>query len=366
MSKAVDFNQAPWVVIWEVTQACGLACVHCRASAQPRRDPRELSMEEGKQLLREVHELGSPVLVFTGGDPLERPDIPDLVRYAREIGLAPALTPSATPRLTEAAVSSLADAGLARLALSLDGATAATHDRFRGVSGSFAQTLAAVGWARSLGLEVQINTTVAHSNLHELEAIADLLDPWGISTWSVFFLVPTGRANAAEMLNAEESEAAFERLYAVARRNRFPVRTTEALHYRRYLLQRKREGAPQTAPNPWAPRSLPRGISDGSGFVFVSHVGNVYPSGFLPVSAGNVRTEPLAKIYRDSPLFRALRDHDSLHGKCGVCEYRHVCGGSRARAYALTGDWLAADPTCIYEPVRAQAEAMAAEKMGTV
>lgn len=350
MYERPDFNLAPWVVIWEVTQACGLACVHCRASARPLRDPRELTTEEGQHLLREVRALNTPVLVFTGGDPLERPDIYELVQYAASIGLAPALTPSATSRLTEAAVAALKHAGLVRLALSLDGAVAATHDRFRGIEGSFDQTLAAVDWARRLGLEIQINTTLTRTNQHELEQIADLLAGWGIKTWSVFFLVPTGRARYQDMLNAVETENAFERLYAVARRDLFPVRTTEALHYRRFLLQRKREGAPQTAPNPWAPRGLPRGVSDGSGFVFVSHIGDVYPSGFLPLPGGNVRTQPLADIYRHSPLFRSLRDHDQLRGKCGICEYRHICGGSRARAYALTGDWLASDPTCVYEP----------------
>ncbi|MCB9383517.1 MAG: TIGR04053 family radical SAM/SPASM domain-containing protein [Bryobacterales bacterium] len=345
------FDDAPFLVIWEVTQACALACAHCRADARPCRDPGELSTSEGALLLREVRRFGDPLMVFTGGDPLERPDLFRLLRLSVELGLRTTVTPSATPLLTRAAVERFSENGVARMAISVDDDDAKRHDGFRGVAGSFRRSLEALEWAREVGLETQVNTTVTRRNQGRLEEIAKRVEATGAKLWSVFFLVATGRAQRADDLTAEEYEQAFARLYALSRRAPFDVKTTEAQHYRRFVAQqRKREGAERAA-SPRQDRIARHGaINDGKGLVFISHTGEIYPSGFLPLSAGNVRRDSLADVYRSSPLFRALRRPDDFSGKCGACEFRRLCGGSRSRAYALTGDPLASDPRCAYRP----------------
>ena len=355
-----DFNQRPLVVIWEVTQACDLKCQHCRACAQPFRDLRELTSVEAKRLINEVAEMGAPLFVFTGGDPLKRPDIYQLVEYAAERGVHPSLTPSATPLLTREAVAKLKASALTRLAVSLDASTAAIHDGFRGVPGSWQRTVDVVSWAEEVGLQLQINTTVTQRNKHDLPAIAELLNKHKIALWSLFFLVPTGRGQLADMLSAEEAEEVFDTLYKLSKQMHFHIKTTEGQHYRRFVLQQvagSRAANIKSADAPtWRPDSRP-GVNDGKGFVFISHVGDVYPSGFLPMSGGNIRQQPLAEIYRESSIFRALRDPDCLKGKCGLCEFRNICGGSRARAFAVTGDMFAPDPCCVYEPKHLQMHA---------
>ncbi len=347
---SLDFARRPLVAIWEITQACDLACVHCRACAQPLRDWRELTLVEGRRLIDDVAELNPPIFVLTGGDPLKRSDIYDLVSYAAHVGLRPSLTPSTTPLLTRAALERLKVSGLVRLAVSLDGATADVHDGFRGVRGSWARTLEGVRWAQEVGLPVQINTTVTSRNVSQLAAIAELLDRSGIVLWSVFFLVPTGRGQLSDLLNAEQTEDAFDILYHLSLQTPFHIKTTEAPHYRRFLLQKHSADAKNVGFARGAVNGVGAGVGDGKGFVFISHIGEVFPGGFLPISAGNVRKQPLAEIYRNSPLFQALREPELLHGKCRQCEFRYVCGGSRARAYAVTGDVFASDPCCAYEP----------------
>jgi radical SAM protein len=351
----VDFNVNPFIVIWETTQACDLACLHCRASARPFRDPRELSTVEARQLMDRVREMQPPAFVLTGGDPLKRPDTVSLVEYGTSIGLRVALTPSGTPLMTTAVLASLRDAGLARLAVSLDGSNEAVHDRFRGVTGSFAWSVRMLRAARELGLSTQVNTTISRDNLADLEPLVALMGELGIALWSVFVVVPTGRGHAEQLPTPEELEGVFERLYALSLTSSFDIKTTAAPHYRRVALQQqraaRRAGESITAgvqQHDAIGRS--RGVNDGNGFVFVSHRGDIYPSGFMPVSAGNVRTDDLATVYRTHPLFVALRDADRLEGKCGACEYRWVCGGSRSRAFALTGNPHAADPLCAYIP----------------
>lgn len=354
--NAVDFNQRPFIAIWEVTQACDLACVHCRASAQPERHPMELSTEEGKALIDQIAALEVPVFVLTGGDPIKRPDLFELIGHARKVGVRVSLTPSATPLLTREIVFRLKAAGLARLAVSMDGACAATHDAFRGLSGSFARTLDAVRWANEAGLPVQINTTFSRRNISEIDAIVALMEQLKITLWSVFFLVPTGRGKLNDLLNADEFEQAFAKIYQLSKQAPFDIKTTEAQHYRRYALQqRTAERKAHTAGD--APLRVedaigraPRGLNDGKGFVFVSHTGEVFPSGFLPLSADSIRQQRLAEIYRNSPVFRALRDTAKLEGKCGACEFKEICGGSRARAYALTGNPHGEEPCCSYIP----------------
>lgn len=354
--QTVDFNERPFLAIWEVTQACDLACVHCRASAQPNRHPMELSTAEGKNLIDQIAEMRVPVFVMTGGDPIKRLDLFELIGYARSMGVRVSLTPSATPLLTQEIITLLKDVGLARLAVSLDGASAATHDAFRGMDGSFARTLDAVRWANEVGLPVQINTTFSRRNIGEIDALVSFVESLKITLWSVFFLVPTGRGKLDDLLNADEFEQVFAKLHELSHTVSFDIKTTEAQHYRRYLLQQRvaerRAGAVNEPPQrlPDLIGRAPRGLNDGKGFVFISHTGEVFPSGFLPLAAGSIRVQPLSTIYRESPLFRNLRDTSKLEGKCGACEFKQICGGSRARAYALTGNPYAEEPCCSYIP----------------
>jgi len=355
--NTVDFNERPFIAIWEVTQACDLACVHCRASAQPDRNPLELSTDEGKRLIDQIAALKVPVFVLTGGDPIKRPDLFELIGHARAVGVRVSLTPSATPLLTREIVVRLKEAGLARLAVSMDGASAETHDAFRGMNGSFARTLDAVRWANEIGLPVQINTTFSRRNIGEIDSIVALMEKLKITLWSVFFLVPTGRGKLNDLLSADEFESVFEKVYSLSKTASFDIKTTEAQHYRRFLLQQKvAERKLGMGSSSVLERSVdaigraPRGLNDGKGFVFISHKGEVFPSGFLPLSAGNIREQELATIYRESPLFRDLRDTSKLEGNCGSCEFKEICGGSRARAHALTGNPNAEEPCCSYVP----------------
>lgn len=345
----IDFDKSPLLVIWETTQACSLACVHCRASAQPCRNAAELTTAEGFRLIDEVKHFGNPLIVFTGGDPFERPDIFELLEYSVRVGLRTNVSPSATPLLTNEAIARLKATGVNRMALSLDGATADSHDAFRGIEGTFDRAMIALEYAKQIGLDVQLQTTVTRRNRSELDQIAAIGEEMKVKMWSLFFLIVTGRALENDDLTAEEYEDVFEDIYRISRRSSFELKTTEAMHYRRFLARKyQREHiTPDTAHN--APFRT-AGVSDGKGFVFVSHTGEIYPSGFLPISGGNVRTTSLVDAYRHKMLFQVLRDPDLRTGKCGCCEYRKVCGGSRSRAFALNGDVLGSDPRCVYVP----------------
>ncbi|WP_058826948.1 TIGR04053 family radical SAM/SPASM domain-containing protein [Haloferax sp. Q22] len=346
--SSIDTSRRPFVLIWEVTQACDLACDHCRADATPARHPDELTTAEGKRLLDQAREFGpGQLVVLSGGDPLARDDLVDLVEYGTDLGLRMTLTPSGTSSLTPETVADLADAGVKRMALSLDGASAASHDAFRGEEGSFDQTVAAARAARDAGLPLQINTTVCAETVDELPALCDLVADLDAVLWSVFFLVPVGRGRVLDSISPERAERVMKWLTEVSDEAPFGVKTTEAPHYRRVAIQRRRD-ASDAPPTDGIGRRL--GITAGDGFAFVSHTGDLFPSGFLPASAGNVRDGGLVERYRESDLFRSLRDRDALRGKCGACEFRHVCGGSRSRAYAHTGDPLASDPLCGYVP----------------
>jgi radical SAM protein len=360
---------APFLVIWETTQACALACRHCRASARPWRDPLELTTEEGERVVRETAEMGTPLLIFSGGDPVNRPDLFHLIRYAKERGLRAATIPAATDALTRELVQGLADAGCDQMALSLDFPRPDLHDAFRGVPGAFAKTMDAVRWAHEAALPLQINTTVCGDTAPYLEEMAAFVDTLDIVFWEVFFLVPTGRGTELGGLGPEHCERIFDVLYRAQRKGTFVVKVTEAPHYRRHVAQRERRlaGEAGRAPGMVAMPDMltrsegpghtvglaPRGVNSGNGFLFVSHRGEIFPSGFLPIPAGNVRERALADAYRNSDLFRALRAPDDFKGRCGRCEYRQICGGSRSRAFALTGDPFETDPWCTYEPLSA-------------
>lgn len=349
-----DFDHSPMLVFYEVTRACDLACKHCRACAQAWRHPDELATRQSKQLIDELATFpNAPLLVFTGGDPLKREDVFELVAYARRAGLEVAMTPSATPLVTVDALRRLRDAGLHRLAISIDGVDATTHDAFRGIPGTFDRGIEVIKAARKLGLPVQVNTTITQRNLHQLDDMAHLFAHCDIMLWSVFFLVPVGRGQAEQRISAEEYEWAFERLWHHAQTQPYGIKTTEAHHYRRFVLQRR--GRPQSMPaddGEQPTQRAPLGINDGKGVMFISHKGEIFPSGFLSITCGRFPDDSIVNVYQNAPLFRSLRDPDRFSGKCGVCEFRHVCGGSRARAYAVTGDPLASEPDCAYVPTR--------------
>lgn len=365
MDFSRDFNKDPFIVIWELTRACQLKCLHCRADAQYTRDPRELTLEEGKHLIDQIYEMNNPLLVFTGGDPLMREDIFEITKYAVSKGVRVSMTPSATPNVTIDAMRKAKEVGLSRWAFSLDGPTAEIHDHFRGTAGSFDLTMERIKYLHELKMPIQINTVVSRYNYEHLDEMAKLVEELKCVLWSVFFLVPTGRGQASDMISPVEHEKVLRWLYDLSKLVPFDIKTTEAMHYRRVVIQQKmREAKEKTKEISYLSAltekgltgsidglgRAPKGVNDGNGFVFISHIGDVYPSGLLPVKAGNIRETPLAEIYRESPIFKALRNPDGFKGKCGVCEFRHVCGGSRSRAYAMTGDYLESEPFCVYIP----------------
>jgi len=354
-----DFDKAPFTIAWEVTRACAYACVHCRADAMHTPDPNELNTEEAMRLIDRLAEFGSPILVFTGGDPMMRKDLYQLIAYATQKGLRCSLTPTATALPTTARLEKVRDAGVRRIALSLDAPNAEIHDRFRQVPGSWQRTMDILRRAQAIGISVQVNTTVAKHNVDILADMIPFLQEVGAIQWSLFFLVPTGRAQASNMISPEEHERTFNWLYDLSKNAPFDIKSTAAPMYRRAAIERKRaeqsDGTPVTfqgAGFQYADglNRPTRGVNDGNGFLFISHVGDIQPSGFLPLTAGNVRTDDVIDIYRHSQLFTDLRTPDKIKGRCGVCEYRDVCGGQRGRAYGITGDYLESDPACIYIP----------------
>lgn len=334
-----DYSEAPLVVTWELTQACDLACDHCRADANPERDVDELSTEEAIDLFEQVADFErNPFFVFSGGDPLKRPDVFELLSAADDIGLKPAITPATTSLLTDDTVEQLASAGARRMALSLDGATPAAHDEFRGEEGTFERAMRAAETASDIGLPLQINTTVTANTVDQLPGIADIADELDVVMWEVFFLVPIGRGTQLEQLSPDQARQVMEWLYDRSTTSTYRVITVEAPFYRRVARERQRDTGQE-------PRSAGT-TGAGNGFVFVSHTGDVYPSGFLPLSAGNVRSESIVDIYKESHLMNQLRERNAFSGPCGSCPATSHCGGSRSRAYATTGEPTGSDPLC--------------------
>lgn len=363
----VDFDRSPFLVIWETTQACGLACRHCRASAVPDRHPDELTTEEAKRMLDRVREFGPIIFVFSGGDCMRRPDIVELVEYGARLGLRMAATPATTDLTDRPMLLRLKDAGLARVAVSLDGSNPEIHDAFRRVEGSFDAGLRILRASQAIGMTTQVNTVIGRHNIDDIDSLMRLMTDVGIVFWEVFFLVPMGRARPEDMASADEFEDVFHKLYDLSKTAPFDIKATAAPQYARVVLERqvaeRRNGERTAAPSPLTAGvhhsekdgiGRARGVNDGDGFMFVSHLGDIYPSGFLPIAAGNVRRDDLVDVYRNAPLFRRLRDRSQLKGKCNVCEYRPVCGGSRARAYAMTGDYMEAEPFCAHIPPKWQ------------
>ena len=352
------FPQRPLRVYWETTRACDLACRHCRAEAVSRADPHELTHEEGLALIDQIAAFGPPLphLVFTGGDALKRSDLFELIAYAQQRGLRVSVAPSATPLLTDAALRQLKAAGVDAISLSIDGATAEHHDAIRGIAGTFARTLDAARVARDVNLPFQVNTLVCAETVDDLEAIYSLVKQIGAARWSLFFLVTVGRGQVLQPVSAERAEQVLKwiaRLTGQHGAGGLIVTTTEAPQLRRVIAQQnaaQSESPEPSAPTGNRPAHHAGGIRDGNGVVFVSHTGDICASGFVEVAAGNVRRDDLVEVYRYFPMFTSLRDVDSFTGRCGHCEFRWVCGGSRARAYAASGDLLAEDPLCVHEP----------------
>ncbi|NIN51908.1 MAG: TIGR04053 family radical SAM/SPASM domain-containing protein [Nitrososphaeria archaeon] len=380
--EAWDFSFKPFIVIWEATRACLLACRHCRAEAITRRHPRELTTDEVFTLIDQIVDFGEPhpLFVITGGDPLMRSDIYRIIRYGSNRGLRVTISPSVTPLLTDDNLLRLKEAGISALALSLDGSGEEIHDGFRGVEGVYERTLEVMRLMEVINLPLQVNTTVTRLNIDDLPNIFRYIYDLNAMTWSVFFLVPTGRGKVEDEISPQEYEDVLNFIYDAFKYG-VPVKTTEAQHFRRVTLQRQEwekrgvdhEGKMKLsqkyhelrtrlttlmgdAPSRPASRSFSThrpsfSVNAGKGFIFISHVGDVYPSGFLPFKVGDIRMKSITEIYRGSTVLRELRDPSKLKSKCGKCDYRFVCGGSRSRTYALTGDYLEAERYCVYEPV---------------
>jgi AdoMet-dependent heme synthase len=351
------FADRPQRVYWEITRACDLACQHCRAEAVPMADPDELTTAEGTALLERVAAFGDPLpkVVLTGGDPLKRADLFELIGIARGLGLGVSVAPSATPLLTAGALRQIKAAGVEAISLSLDGSTPAAHDAIRGIPGTYERTMDAAAVAREVDLPFQVNTLVCAETVDDLPAVYERVKAMGAARWSLFFLVSVGRGQVLQPVSPERAESLLHWIASLSGppgRGGLVVTTTEAPHLRRVVLEKRREAgsAAPAHPSGGGHAHSAAGIRDGNGIVFVSHTGEICPSGFLEIPAGNVRRDDIVDVYRTSTLFQELRDPGAFGGRCGRCEYRWLCGGSRSRAYSATGDPLAEDPLCTHEP----------------
>jgi radical SAM protein len=364
--------KGPHIVAWESTVACNLSCVHCRASAQTTPEPDELSTQEVFGLIDQLAEFGRPIFVISGGEPLMRPDIYDIAAYGTQRGLRMAVSPNGT-LLTQDAVDNLMAAGVKRISVSIDGSTAARHDAVRGVPGAFEKAMDGLALCREAGLGFQLNTTVMRQTRDDLSAVRDLAVRIGAEAWHVFMLVPTGRGKIDDEVSPGEYEAILNEVYAMTKDSAIPIRVTCGPHFQRVVAQNRKHDRAQPnlvhpgntghgrpggnghppRPNRGHPGHLDRttrGCLAGDGYCFISYRGDITPCGYFPVVAGNIREQPFREIYQDSGLFRTLRNLEGYGGKCGACEFLRVCGGCRARSYSLTGDYLAEEPYCIYQP----------------
>jgi len=359
-SGVLDYSRNPMIVYWEMTQACALACRHCRAEAVSTPHPDELSHAESKTLLRQIAAFDKPLphLILTGGDPLQRPDIYNIIDEAHMLGLTVSITPSATADLTFDVLAKLKQHGIESLGLSLDGSTPARHEAVRGVEGCFGWTISAAKAAGELGLPIQINTLVSQETVDDLPAIYELLKTFPVMRWSLFFLIAVGRGKELQPITSEQGEECMNWVYDLSSVATFAIKTTEAPSYRRVALNRMREAGKTASEIERTSVYRGFGIRDGHGIVFISNQGYIYPAGFLPLIVGSVRRDHLVDIYRNSAMFQALHSPAQFKGKCGRCEYRILCGGSRARAFAYSGDPLASDPFCAYEPGHAMKQAL--------
>ena len=350
-----DLDRNPVVIFWEVTRACALKCEHCRAKAQPKRHPLELDTVDSLRVMDEFTEFDTPpIVVLSGGDPFMRRDIFEIAEYGIKKGLTVSLSPSATALVTRDRLAKLVDIGVRRVSFSLDGANAETHDRFRGFDGTFNRTLGAFEAANDVGLSFQVNTTITKSTKSALPEIAEVVKQSGAAIWDLFFLVPTGRGLDLELMTADEHDEVYSWIMSNQRNWDFRAKTSLGQPFRRAMTLKRltaggRELSSFSSDEIKAAWPAPA-TNDGRGIFFISHLGEIYPSGFIPLSAGNVRKDSVVEVYRNSEMFTKIRDREQLQGKCGICPFNVICGGSRSRAYAMTGDMTAADPTCRFQP----------------
>jgi radical SAM protein len=366
-SRRHQYEDQPLLVFWEMTKACDLTCLHCRASSQSGPSVDELSFDEGRSLIDEVSAMGPPhpILILTGGDCLTRRDLVELVTYAAERSVSVAIAPTVTDRLSESILHTLRQHGVKTVSLSLDGATPSSHDGLRGIAGHFDDTLRAIDTLQRCGFSVQVNTTVMASNLEELADIAVMMHRLGVDVWELFFLITTGRGSNGTPSSPQENEDVCNFLFDASRYG-FTVRTVEAPFFRRIASERRAHvdidsvarntGAlyerlrdrltSQLGEASMPARTTNAGTRDGKGIIFVAANGDLYPSGFLPLRLGNIRQQKLVDIYRDNPLLRLIR-RARFNGVCATCSYSQLCGGSRSRAYVASGDPLGSDPGCL-------------------
>lgn len=364
MISSMNFSSKPVLVFWETTRSCLLSCLHCRASAITEPLPGELSTEEGYKLIDAVRSFGKPypTIIFTGGDPLMRKDLFDLLRYASRSGVSFAVSPAVTPLLTEDTLEKLEEAGPASLSISLDGSSPEVHDAIRGESGTFERTIEAISNAIQLGIKVQVNTAIMKRNFRDLPDILHLIKVLRVSTWELFFLVKVGRGESLEDLSPEENEGVCNFLFEASHYD-ITIRCVEAPFIRRVVKQRKEEGywvrgasyqmlhsklvELEGFPRPESVSTLAtRGTLDGDGIIFVGYDGTISPGGFIPISLGNIRENDIVDLYQHDKILTSIRER-RFNGPCGSCEFKEICGGSRARAFSLSGDPLSSDPACI-------------------
>lgn len=343
------------MIAWEVTRACNLDCVHCRAAAINEPPPGEWTTEEAYDFIDQVASFAKPVIILTGGDPMMREDIWDIAAYGTKKGLRMVMSPNGT-LITPETPAKMKESGIMRVSISLDGSNPEIHDAFRRVPGAFEGAVRGISILREAGIGYQINTTVTKHNLADLDNMLELVTDLGAEAWHVFLLVPTGRAKDMkdEEITPQQYEETLNWLYEVQRDAKIYVKPTCAPHYYRIYRQRAREDGLPVEPRTQGFEAMTRGCLGGITFMFVSHMGDAYPCGYLEAHAGNVREEGVEKVWKESPVFNRLRNYALLEGRCGACEYVRVCGGCRARANAIHGDYMAEEPYCVYEPKKLQ------------
>ena len=344
------------LIAWEVTQACNLACKHCRAEAQLTPAPDELSGEEARALIDTFPQVGNPIIIFTGGDPMMRADVYDLAAYAKDKGLRCVMSPNGT-LITPETAARIRDAGIQRCSISIDGPDAASHDAFRGVPGAFDRSLEGIRYLKEAGVEFQINTTVTRNNLGDFRRIFELCERLGAAAWHIFLLVPMGRAAglADQVISAEEYEEVLHWFYDFRKTTSMHLKATCAPHYYRIMRQRAKEDGLAVTPEHFGMDAMTRGCLGGTGFCFISHCGQVQPCGYLTLNCGNVRETPFPEIWKTSRIFQQFRTPAEYKGTCGYCEFHRVCGGCRARAWSMSGDYMGPEPLCTYEPRKSRA-----------
>jgi len=339
------------MVAWEVTRSCNLSCIHCRASSEKGPYAGELSTVQGKKLLEEIAAFSKPVIILTGGEPLLREDIYELAAHGDQLGLRMVLATNGT-LVTEAAARRMREAGIQRVSISLDGPDDGSHDAFRQMSGAFAGAMAGIAALKKAGMEFQVNTTITSTNRHQLSALMDLAVRLGAASHHIFLLVPTGRGRdlADQKISSQDYEDTLQEFYSASLTSTILLKATCAPHYYRILHQKGAAGKGTSTEGHGTLHTVTRGCLGGISFCFISHTGQVQPCGYLELNCGEVLNNDFEAIWKNAAVFQKLRNPEAYGGKCGRCEFFRVCGGCRARAYELSGDYLAEEPFCIYEP----------------